>query len=247
MKRLEEINFEYELCRQQVGEFRALLESRTELAEASDVLPFFRDRRHLAVLLGMFNTRIAWADRIAYEFDVFGDFACDLVVGEWGTGSYCFVEFEDASLNSVFDRQGKKATRDWSRRFDHGCSQIVDWLHKLNDLSGGHDFVTRFGRPLINYETVLVIGRDQHLDEGERQRLEWRSNNVVVNSKRIHCLTFDQLLSQLSTRLSVLSLVAQTLQIGGGTTQSGVATEPAGAPPPETSPPTPPLPPTQSG
>lgn len=56
--------------------------------------------------------------RIAYEFDVFGDFACDLAVGEQASGSYCFIEFEDAQQNSIFEKSGKKATREWSRRFD---------------------------------------------------------------------------------------------------------------------------------
>ena len=123
---------DYELCRSQFVEFKTLLDSKTDLAEATDVLPFFKERRQLAVLLGAFNPRISWADRIAHEFDVFGNFACDLAVGEWATGSYCFIEFEDAQQNSVFEKQGKKATREWSRRFDHGFSQIVDHrCHKL--------------------------------------------------------------------------------------------------------------------
>ena len=55
-----------------------------------------------------------------------------------------------------------------------------------------------------------MIGRDQHMmiDPGERLRLEWRASYVTVNSKKVHCVTFDQLLNQLSTRLSVLSRVA---------------------------------------
>jgi hypothetical protein len=209
MKKLQPVSFDYAIARQQVAEFRALLASRTELAESADVLPFFRQRAHLSVLLGMYNARIAWADRIAYEFDIFGDFACDLLVGEWETGSYCFIEFEDASATSIFEKQGKKATRGWARRFDQGCSQIIDWLHKLDDRSG-YDFLSRFGRHTISYETVLVIGRDQHLDDGEKLRLEWRSASVVVNSKRVHCVTFDQLLSQLSTRLRALEAIASS-------------------------------------
>jgi hypothetical protein len=212
MKKLEELNFNYTLCKQQVEEFRTLLASGNDLSEQADVLPFFRAREHMAALFGMFNPRIGWVDRIAWEFDIFGDFACDLVVGDWTKGAYCFVEFEDAVANSVFERQGKKATREWSRRFDHGYSQIIDWFHKLDDRSPSADLVARFGNFAINYEAVLVIGRDQHLDAGEKLRMEWRSSNVVVHSKKVHCVTFDQLLSQLSARLGALALVEKSAQ-----------------------------------
>jgi hypothetical protein len=231
MKKLDPVVFDYALGRQQVTEFRNLLASKAELAESADILPFFRQRPHLSVLLGMYNARIGWADRLAYEFDIFGDFACDLAIGEWGTGSYCFIEFEDAYANSIFEKQGKKAARAWARRFDQGFSQIVDWLHKLDDRAG-YDFVSRFGRHTINYETVLVIGRDQHLDDGEKLRLEWRSSSIVVNSKRVHCITFDQLLSQLSTRLGSFAAVAPPPPAATGTPLSGPASPPPAAPPP---------------
>ena len=113
MKKFDEIAFDYKRCCIEFAEFRTLLETKVELGEAADILPFFKERRQLSMLLGMFNSRIAWADRIAYEFDVFGDFACDLAVGEFASGSYCFIEFEDARENSVFEKQGKKATREW--------------------------------------------------------------------------------------------------------------------------------------
>lgn len=208
MKRLEEIAFDYALCRKQVEELRAWLAGKEELSERKDVLPFFRDRPQMAVLFGTFNSqRIALVDRIAWEFDIFGDFACDLAVGEWDRGAYCFVEFEDARKDSIFERQGKKATREWGRRFEHGISQIIDWVHKLGDRSLSADFLARFGRREISYEAVLVIGRDQHLDEGEKQRLSWRSDNLAINTKKIICMTFDELLSQFSVRLGMLSAV----------------------------------------
>src|SRR4051812_16844827 len=217
MKKLEEILFDYARCRQQVEEFRSWLAGKDELSERGDVLPFFRDRPHMAALLGMFNPRIAWADRIAWEFDLFGDFACDLAVGEWERGAYCFVEFEDARRDSVFQKQGAKATREWGRRFDHGCSQVIDWAHKLDGRSPSADVLARFGRHEINYEAVLVIGRDDHLDAGEKQRLSWRNDNVAVNTKRIFCMTFDELLSQLSVRLAALTAVETAVASRAGT------------------------------
>jgi hypothetical protein len=209
MKRFDEIAFDYGLFRTQLAEFRTLLEPGSDLGERADVLPFFNSRPVLASQLGMLNPRIGHVNRIAFEFDVFGDFACDLAVGEWETGSYCFIEFEDAKPTSVFTREAKKATRKWSDRFNGGFSQIVDWCHKLHDRAMSQDFISRFGRPEINFEAVLVIGRDRHLDAGERLRLDWWTGHVLVNSKKVHCLTFDQLLSQLTSRLNLFTAVAR--------------------------------------
>ncbi len=207
MKQLEPITFDFGLCRQQVTELQTLLAGQDELSERKDVLPFFQDRHQMAILFGMFNPRIAWADRVADEFDIFGDFVCDLVVGEWAKGAYCFVEFEDATSNSIFTQQGKKATREWGQRFDHGCSQVIDWIHKLDDRTPSADMLSRFGRYEINFEAVLVVGRDKHINPGEMQRLAWRADNVVVGSKKIICMTFDNLLNQFLTRVNLLSQV----------------------------------------
>jgi hypothetical protein len=231
MKKLEDITFDYTLCRRQVEEFRSWLAGKDELSERDDVLPFFRDRPQMAVLFGMFNPRIAWADRIAWEFDIFGDFACDLAVGERARGAYCFVEFEDARRDSVFQQQGAKATREWGRRFDHGYSQIIDWAHKLDGRSPSADLLGRFGHHQINFEAVLVIGRDQHLDAGEKQGLNWRNDNVAVNTKKIFCMIFDELLSQFSVRLSALAAVETA--VAGATAAKAGQPAPAATPAPK--------------
>lgn len=207
MKKFDEIAFDFGRCRQEVGEFRALLAAKNELSESTDILPFFRARPQMAILFGMYNSPgIGWANRIAWEFDLFGDFACDLAVGEWERGAYCLVEFEDAREDSVFKREGKKATRAWGPKFEHGYSQILDWLHKLDGRSAA-DCLARFGRHAVHARAVLIVGRDHHLDEGERQRLKWRNDNVVVRSDKIICLTFDELLRQFTERLGILTAV----------------------------------------
>jgi len=63
------------------------------------------------------------------------------------------------------------------------------------------DMEARFGKRSIRYTGVLIIGRDRHLDAGERLRLEWRQDHVVVNSKHIVCVTYDQPLDDLLFRL----------------------------------------------
>jgi hypothetical protein len=209
MKKFVPVSLDVPLCSQHVEALENLLARKDELSERDDVLPFFREHEQLAVLMGMFNSRISWVDQVAWEFDIFGDFACDLAVGEKDRGAYCFIEFEDARSNSVFQKQGAKAAREWGKRFDHGYSQAIDWAHKLDDLKRSNAILQRFDKHEITYEMVLVVGRDKHLDAGELQRLSWRSDNVLVGNKKILCMTFDGLLNQLKARLRGLTEVAR--------------------------------------
>jgi hypothetical protein len=115
--------------------------------------------------------------------------------------AYNFVEFEDAGPGSLFKRQGKKATRDWSSRFDHGFSQIIDWFGKLRDVEKTDEFEARFGARTIDAAVTLIVGRNRYFEPGERRRLDWRRRSVIVDSKRIECVTYDDLLADLSARL----------------------------------------------
>ena len=207
MKNFDPIAFDYAECRIQVEELKALLAAKEALSEKHDILPFFQSKRQLATLFGMFNSRIGWADRFAKEFNIFGDFSCDLAVGDWARGAYCFIEFEDARVASVFEKKGEKATKEWGRRFEHGYSQIIDWLHKLAGREVSLDNLARSGKHEITYEAVLVIGRNCYQDAAEMQRLQWRSDKVSVNQKKVLCMTFDDLLSQFETRMSLMTEV----------------------------------------
>ncbi len=115
--------------------------------------------------------------------------------------SFTFVEFEDAGPKSLFVKQGKKATRAWSSRLDQGYSQIIDWFYKLDDRRNSDDYETRFGKRSIDYSGLLIVGRDRYMNEGERLRLEWRREHVIVHSRKIHCVTFDELAVDLLARL----------------------------------------------
>jgi hypothetical protein len=199
-------------CRGEVEELRGLLELNSNLREAQ-LLEFFRTRHHLSALIGLYNPAIARFDRIAWEYPLFGDFRCDLVIGDSNTRAYTFVEVEDATSRSLFIRHGKKATREWSSRFDHGYSQVVDWFYKLQDMTNTDEMEARFGKRSIDYTGVLIVGRDQHMDVGEQLRMNWRREYVIVNSKRIICVKFDQLLVDLLFQLDAYEL---DFQAGGG-------------------------------
>lgn len=208
MKTFEPLAFDPARCRKELGQLQNWLARRPVLDETKYILPFFRRRRHLAAFIASYSPNIIRFDRLAFEYPLFGDFTCDLAVGDSVKRAYCFIEFEDAGPNSLFVRRGKKSTREWSSRFDHGYSQIIDWFGKLEDMRKSDAFAARFGARSIRYAGILVVGRDQYLLPGERERLEWRRNNVVVASQKIEAVTFDGLLQDLQGRLETFPLSA---------------------------------------
>jgi hypothetical protein len=193
-------------CRQEIEDLRVLLATNSILTERKQVLPLFRKNLHLAAFVGSYHPDIRLYDRIAFEYDLFGDFSCDLAVGDSVKRAYNFVEFEQADAQSLFRRQGRKSTREWSPRFDHGYSQIIDWFGKLRDTEKSDVFEARFGARSIDFMGTLVIGRDQFLEPGERQRLDYRRQHVVVDSRKIQCVTYDGLLADLTFRLEQFDL-----------------------------------------
>ncbi len=188
------------ICRTEVQELKALLDGSADLHEKV-FHDFFEPRLHLRALVGHYNSSLRWPDLLAWEYPIFGDFRCDFAIGDQVRKAYTFVEYEDARPNSVFVKQGRKATRIWSSRFDAGFSQIIDWFCKLHVMTDTPDMEARFGKRSIQYAGVLIIGREQHLQAGERMRLEWRQEHVVVNSKHVLCVTYDQLVEDLLFRL----------------------------------------------
>lgn len=211
MKTFDPITFDLVRSEKAVQEFERLLGRYPSLKEKRDILPFFYRRPHLCALCGVLSPAIGAVDvdRVAVEYDLFGDFACDLVLGDWDRKAYCFIELEDAEPQSIFQKAGKKATREWGRRFEHGYSQVIDWFHKLTKMAEHPDFEGRFGKRTIAFDGALVIGRDKDLVATEMARLEWRRDHVIVHSKRVACVTFDELLRLMQTRLKTLALLAK--------------------------------------
>src|SRR5436309_2927700 len=187
-------------CRQQVQDLKDLLAGSSDLAEAV-FHDFFEPRSHLRALIGLYNDWIGQPDRLAWQYPIFGDFRCDFAIGDWARKAYTFVEYEDARPNSLFVKQGEKVNRAWSSRFEAGLSQLIDWFYKLAVMTDTPDMEARLGKRSVRYTGVVLIGREQHLQAGERLRLEWRQEHLVVNSRHIACITYDQLLTDLSFRL----------------------------------------------
>lgn len=201
MKEFKNFKFDPKVCRKELNELKFHLDSKSELNERKDVLPFFKNRQHLSSFIGSYFPYISGFDKLAYEYDIFGDFKADLAIGDSESGWYGFIEFEGASETSIFEKKGDKVTPEWSTRFEHGFSQVVDWFWKLSALEYTREFVSRFGSEFTGYEGMLIIGRSEGLAQRERDRLRWRRDRLIVNSKHIHCVTFDELYLHLDTRL----------------------------------------------
>jgi hypothetical protein len=202
MKEFISISFDLKRCQEELAAFRALLDGKQELEEATDVKPFFETKHQLAALIGPCCSRMRRCDLIAFQYQLFGDFSCDLVVGDSVSKSYGFIEWEDATAGCLFRHQGKKATPEWATRFEHGLSQVIDWFWKLDEMAHTEEFEERFGSRRASYFGLLVAGRDSHLAHPrEQRRWHWRAAKVLVNSLPIRFVTYDQLHADLASEL----------------------------------------------
>jgi hypothetical protein len=204
LKPLDSFNFDVRKCIAELDEFEKLLK-QAELRESQDILPFFKKNLDLSAFIASYVAEIVRFDRIKHEFTFFGDFRADLVVGDSTNATYCLIEFEDATRNSIFVKK-ERSTSDWSSRFEHGFSQIVDWFWKLDDFRNTAQFRAIFESDSINFYGMLIIGRESFLSPIDKNRLRWRLNKVLIDSQKIICITFDQLARDIKDRLSLYQL-----------------------------------------
>jgi hypothetical protein len=127
--------------RKELADLDKLLKSRPSLSERKDLIPFFKRREQLSAFIGTYALNIGPGTHLAYEFPFLGDFAADFIVGNREQGEYLVVELEDATPTSVFTKVTGKKTKEWSRRFDHGYSQLIDWFSCLDDYRRTNKFI----------------------------------------------------------------------------------------------------------
>jgi hypothetical protein len=172
-KKLNPIVFNPTRCRRDLAAFQKLLQSKKELAERSDIQQFFKKRKQLSAFIGTYASNLGPAKLLGFDFPFMGDFSADIVLGNKEKGVFCVIEFEDGKANSIFTKRPKKSTTEWSRRFEHGFSQLVDWFYSLddfkkterfaNDSGHGHVSSSSAGAPACRNPTETVLS-------GERKR-----------------------------------------------------------------------------
>lgn len=89
------VTFDPKQCRVEIDEFGALLRAKAELSEKYDIQPFFKNRVQVSAFIGSFMRNIGAATQICFEYNFFGDFAADIVLGDKAYRQFCVVEFED--------------------------------------------------------------------------------------------------------------------------------------------------------
>lgn len=213
---LEAIQFDLKRYKTELAEFYDQIIKKDQLKERDHILPFFYKRKHLLASIASYNPRVSKFDKVANEFGLFGKFRADAVAGDSSNQTYCFIEFEDANSKSVFTKQKEpkkpkkqteRKTPEWSARLKNGLMQLTDWFWTLDENKNTSDFNYAFGSGKISYVGLLVIGRDKFISEQrEQDRWFWLQENLLINSKRVICITYDQLYKDLRNRLDMYHL-----------------------------------------
>jgi hypothetical protein len=198
MKEFIQITFDPVQCRKELDRFQSLLLSKEELSERHDLQPLFKESPQLAAFIGSTFPNIVPVDRLAFEFQIFGDYTADIVIGNFERKTFCAIELEDARPSSVFHKVDGRATSEWARRFEHGFGQLVDWFFSFDDHKNTAGFAKNFGHGHVEFFGMLLIGRSKHISDHDRTRLRWRSDRVSINTHKVYCRTFDELCDDLN-------------------------------------------------
>lgn len=192
-------------CRIELDEFKNLLLSNVEIGETT-LLNFFESRAQLILLMG----RLIGVGSIASynsEIPIIGKYRADFVVSNKDNSEFAFIEFENATLGSIFTRRLNKKTHaySWSARFEHGYSQVIDWYHHLLDNEGTNNMLSEFGHSKIKFYGALIIGRDSSINKSDcRERFNKRVEGSRVYNKGITCFTFDELYKNMEDEYDLL-------------------------------------------
>lgn len=147
------------------------------------------------------------------ECSVLQEFRADYAMANKDRSKFLFVEFEDAKKDSIFTTKTSSPSHtsfQWSPRFEHGYSQIVDWYFRLDDYQKTSKIEEHFGAAKMDYVGILVLGRDRFLkNAGLTQRFTWRRAHTVINSQHLHCFTFDELARELRGSYDTLMDLAE--------------------------------------
>ena len=180
-----------------------LLADNDELEETGSggLQEFFTLRPNLLLLMSRAFCPGLLPAAYLHECSVVHEFRADYAVANKDRSKFLFVEFENAKKDSIFSSKAiTKANHSyqWSKTFEHGFSQVVDWYFRIDDYQKTSKIEEHFGAPKIDDVGILLLGRDHFLKQaGLAQRFEWRRKFTVINSQHLHCFTFDELALEL--------------------------------------------------
>jgi hypothetical protein len=220
MKGFQNFAFSASALGAEAAKLRMLLQpgSAAELDEEKHLSPLFKTSPNLVSIIGAAFGGVANPDLVAQEYWILDKLRCDFAVCNSRHQTFCFIELEDAVMTSVFvDRRptllnglkGRAPYYDWAPRFEHGTSQMLDWIRILEDSKQTGDYRAHFGSPNeFEAQFVLVIGREEFLSADQKERLAWRSKSVLAAGHKVKCITYDRLLQEAEFQLKTYPAAA---------------------------------------
>lgn len=220
MKGFHGFTFNVASLRQEVATLKILLNpgSAVELEEEKHLSPAFQASPNLVSIIGAAFGGVTNPNLIAQEYWILDKLRCDFAVCNSRHQTYCFIELEDAVKKSVFVERkptlfnglmGRPPYYDWAPRFEHGTSQMLDWIRILEDSKQTGDYRAHFGSPNeFEAQFVLVIGREEFLSADQKERLAWRCKSVQAAGHKVKCITYDRLLEEAEFQLANYPAVA---------------------------------------
>ena len=203
MSFLRTLDLDYGQAEKELAELRKFLNDNPIFKE-SKIVKELKKRLHASCLIGSLIAGAPKPDLYKFEFPLLGTFRADLVVGSSHSRRFVLVEFEGAGVTSLFGPGGTALMRDWSKELEHGFGQLVDWAWQVNDAPGLTTLQSAFGCNIAGAVSLLVCGRDAHMDIAERKRFDYRATKVAIQGMITTVLTYDGLLVFLQDQIEAI-------------------------------------------
>jgi hypothetical protein len=183
--------YNFKELKEAVKAFEELLESKVELDEKEDIIPFF-DKYPLLILEAYLTYMLI--DALEFRFQLWENLICDIAFGSSQKNTYCLIKLQGAKKNSIFSNSPENYPH-FSNDFDNSYNQISDWLYNLDrNRNISSEIKHQFADTNPDISPILIIGRSTFLSDEDRRRFDWRRGQTVVNSHKIICFTYDELL-----------------------------------------------------
>ena len=167
-------------------------------------MPFFSDHPQLCAFLGTLSDKVSSGTHLKRELELWGDFVCDLAVGNVRDAAFVLVEFEDARKTSLFRPKQNRRNSFWGQSAEQAVSQVSDWLFRVNSESASDQMERDFGNRRIAFMGLIVVGRSRDVSAYDRVRLNWRSQNTIIGGSKLSIITYDDMLEWLDGRAALI-------------------------------------------
>jgi hypothetical protein len=139
----------------EIEEFREFLKCNPR-GEREHFLPFFAKHNQLCSFLATLNDRVSVGTHLKVELPLWGDFICDLAVGNLDDSAFVLVEFEGAAETSLFRPKPNRKNNIWGQRVEQAVSQLTDWLFRLNSEGSSDQMERDFGSRRIKTSLHMI-------------------------------------------------------------------------------------------